>query len=320
LDEHSMKVLRLVLLGLAAIIFAALGWRLAKEPLKHHPEIASSVPPPAVQAPAPQTPAPQVPAAQAPIPAAPSRPAVSPPNATAPQSSPIQPPPAAAPVADAARARVESALRDAPELAKVFDQLRSDFPAVADRAISGAAGKLQSGSDKPSPDEVFGNAMRDLRQSSGVLAAKAGPEALGAIFERQAATLAELAKADPRICADYLYGGISPEYADFARAHRDLVAQAAQASLDAILDGRKQQIDRGIPSSDDFKLLEDGLTAKGLSADEISALLDGKSLDPPLPDDRLCSNARAYLEVLHALPPDPRLRIYGLSAELLARS
>jgi hypothetical protein len=323
LDEYFMKVLRLVLLGLAAIIFMALGWRLVREASHPHPELASTAPP--AQAPAPQNPVPQVPPAQVPAPAsAPASPSAAggpsaPPGPAAaiPQTAP---PSAPEPVSDAAKARVESALRDAPELAKVFDELRTDFPAVADRAIAGAAARLRTDGDKPSADDVFGSAMRELRQSFGVLAAKAGPEALGAIFERQAAALDELAKTDPQICADYLYGGTSVEYGDFAKAHRGLVAQAAQANLDAILDGRKQQITRGVPSAGDFKLVEDGLAAKGLSVDEISALLDGKSLDPPLPDARLCSNARTYLEVLRDLPADPRLRIYGLSAELLARS
>ena len=95
---------------------------------------------------------------------------------------------------------------------------------------------------------------------------------------------------------------------------------SAMASILATAEGRKLKIERGAPTPDDFKLMEAGLAAKGLSPEEIAALLDGKSLDPPLPDERLCSDARTYLDVIKTLPEDVRLRVYGLSAELLARS
>ena len=49
-------------------------------------------------------------------------------------------------------------------------------------------------------------------------------------------------------------------------------------------------------------------------------LIDGQAPDPPLPDARLCQIGQVYLDVLHDQPPDARHRIYGLAAELLARS
>ncbi|UDL95670.1 hypothetical protein LGH83_05510 [Lichenihabitans sp. PAMC28606] len=323
-----MNFLRIVLVVLATFILAAIGWRLAHVPRPTSPEVASmpATSPESTVAPTPPAPIPTVPARPAPTQQSAATPDISPPTSSPAQpaettaATATAPDPATTAVSDAQRGRVEKAMQDAAELTPTFDRIKNAFPAVAQRAVDGAAAKLKADTDRPSPDDVFANAVRDLRQSSGVLAAKAGPDSLGAIFDKQSAMLAELSQTDPHLCADYLYGGTSPAYADFAAGHRALVAQAAEATLGAILDGRKQQIDHGTPSPDDFKLVEDGLTAKGLSADEISALLDGKSLDPPLPDDRLCGNARTYLSVLHDLPLDPRLRVYGLAAELLARS
>jgi hypothetical protein len=62
------------------------------------------------------------------------------------------------------------------------------------------------------------------------------------------------------------------------------------------------------------------LKAQNLSDNQVAALLDGKTFDPPLPDTALCDAGRAYLHVLKALPDELRLRIYALSAQLLARS
>ena len=62
------------------------------------------------------------------------------------------------------------------------------------------------------------------------------------------------------------------------------------------------------------------MKAKHLSDDEIAALLDGKTFDPPLPDARLCQAGSTYLHILEDMPEDLRLRVYALSAQLLARS
>ncbi len=278
-----MNALRFVLIGLAALILATLVWRLPKGPRQPAPApVAQSAPPPDVGGPA------RIAGAGLSV--------------------------------DAARTSLESALRQAPELSHAFDALRTQFPAIADHTLASAAARLSQTGETTSPDDLLAAATRDLRQTSGVLAAAAGPLALSAMFDTKAAILANLAQGNQRVCADFLYGAVSPEYADFAAGHRALEAQAALASITATAEGRKLRMDRGAPSPSDFKQVEDGLSAKGLSADEIAALLDGKSLDPPLSDDRLCANARTYLDVLKSLPDDARLRIYGLTAELLARS
>ena len=295
-----MNALRVVLIAMAAIVFAALGWRLATAP-RQLPEQVPTPNPPVIAAPIPQGP-----------------------TATAPGQTAASPPSLPAEVPDrtaaSGREQVEASLNQAPDLQRAFDTLKAQFPAVAERTLDESAAKVRPGGDKPTADDIFATAMRNLRQSSGVLAAKAGAEALSAIFDAQATTLADLAQADPRICADYLYGATSPEYADFAAGHRLLIARTALANIEAMAEGRKLNITRPQPSADDLKLVEDGLAAKGLSPSEIAALMDGTSPDPPLSDDKLCANARTYLDVLHGMPPEPRDRIYGLAADLLARS
>lgn len=338
-----MKALRAILLGLAVIVFAAVGWHLVEAPPapSHGPALADNTVPVAPQdgtaapaapaqqpPPPPAEPTPPQPADQAASTPAPAPSTAAPPEAATPPAAPpaeATPPapsaPAAAPVADeaaTARAKLLAALKEAPDLDAVFSQLQADYPAVAEQALTAVA--KPDASRPASPDDLVSTAMHDLRQSSGVLAAKAGPAPLSAIFDTQASILADLQQADARLCADYLFGGTSPEYADFAAGHRALMARMDRATLDAIADGRRAPVDRDAPTPEDFKQVETGLAAKGLSPDEIAALLDGKSLDPPPTDDRLCGNARAYLDVLHGLPEEVRMRIYGLSADLLARS
>jgi hypothetical protein len=295
-----MILLRFVLVGLAAFILIGLGWRLSSGP---------AAPPPSASAPA-----------KAPVIAAPRAPAATKPAAENVPATPSVVQTRAAPPSAEAVQQAQAMLQQAPDLSRAFDLMKAQFPAAAERGLGEAAARLASADAKPSADDIFAAAMRGLRQSAGVLAAKASPEALGAIFDAQATTLADLAQVDPRVCADFLYGGTSPEYTDFAAAHRALVAQAAVADINAMAEGRKLQVKRGAPSAEDFKQVDSGLAARGLSPDEIAALLDGKSPDPPLSDARICENARTYLDVLRGLPADVRDRIYGMTAELLARS
>lgn len=289
-----MKSLRFVLIGLAAALLTALAWR----GVARHDPLSTPLPTPAAV---------QEPVAQ---PLAPVPPA----DVVARPSGSVGTTP------DTARTREEEALRAVPDLARVFDDVRTLFPAVADETLSSAAETLRVTGQTTSPDDLLAGAVRTLRQRSGVLAARAGSDALGALFDSKAAILAELAKIDPRVCADFLYGGTSPEYADFAAGHRLLEAQAATAVVKAVAEGQRIQTERAAPSAEDFAQVEAGLAAKGLSATEVAALLDGTAPDPPLPDDRLCANARTYLTVLRDLPEDVRTRIYGLAADLLARS
>ena len=315
-----MNSLRIVLIGLAVVVFAALGWRLAitSPPRRVVVAAAPTITKPPAMSP-PTAVAPPVPMNASPSASQPEPPAVSLPASPARE---VASPPAPIPVgpSPAARARVEAVLRGAPDLARVFDHLKADFPAVATQVAANEAARIEGTDAQPSADEILADAVRDLQQSSGVLASRASPESLGAVFDAQSAILTELAQTDTRLCADYLFGGTSPEFTDFEAGHRSLFARSAEARIKATAEGRALQITKAAPSGDDFKGLEDGLLAKGLSSDEVSALLDGKSIDPPLPDERLCANARAYLDVLRTLPVEPRTRIYGLAAELLARS
>ena len=88
----------------------------------------------------------------------------------------------------------------------------------------------------------------------------------------------------------------------------------------AIADGLAQHRYRAAPTDADLDALAAALKTRGLSQGEVSLLIDGQPPEPPLPDARLCEIGQIYLETLHDLPPDPRHRIYGLAAELLARS
>ena len=158
------------------------------------------------------------------------------------------------------------------------------------------------------------------RRPRGVLAAKADSGPLGRIFDAQAAWLDALAKDDPRLCVDFLYGGASDAFLEFAGRNRPLLADMAQAFLAAILDGRDKKPDRPAPSPEDVASLEQALAAAGLGKPAIDALLDGKAAEPPLPDETMCEAGRVYLKTLRALPEDQRLRFYGLAVELMARS
>ena len=331
-----MNLLRIVLLGLAAAVLGALGWRLGAappHPSAPHPVAAMASSQPVPKPPAEVLPPAAPPAGQAAPAGAPALQAQTPPETPAhPETQAMVLPP---PVADAhpaanislpgmtaqdAHGKIVAVLAAAPDLARAFDALRAQFPAVADRTLSEATEAYRTSGVAPTPDDLFASGMRDLRLSAGVLAAKAGPEALGAIFEVKAKVLADLEQADPRICADYLYGGTSPEFADFQAAHRSLIATAALATIDAMADGRSRQKAWGEPSADDFQVIETALAKRGLSQEEIASLLDGRAPNTPPTDERLCDNARTYLDVLKAMPADARNRVYGLTAELLARS
>jgi hypothetical protein len=62
------------------------------------------------------------------------------------------------------------------------------------------------------------------------------------------------------------------------------------------------------------------LRERGLETPEIEALLDGKVGNPPIADTKLCQAGLAYLDTLAAMPESARLRIYGFTVELMARS
>lgn len=233
---------------------------------------------------------------------------------------------AAAPVALSAeeraeaRRQIEKQIAEAPEYARFFDRLRESFPSDYDTTMDGFAVRFAKPEQQEGADLYLSEAVRQLRQGRGVLAAKADIEPLGKVFQLQLEVLRAVSKEDPHMCVAFLYGATNQDFQRFASTQRLLIADMALAGLEAILDGQEKKIERPAPNETDFKLLENALTKRGLSKVEIDALLDGKTPDPPLEDARMCEAGQIYLEVLSALPEPARLRIYGLAVELMARS
>lgn len=225
-----------------------------------------------------------------------------------------------APTPAEARATVLSRLADAPTYAPFFDRLRTSFPSDYLGMVDQASQALVDTGHAPNPDRLMTDAMRRLRQSRGILAAKAEAGPLDNMIAAQAAMLDGLASENARLCVDFLYGGSSPEFMAFVATHRDVVERLGVADLEAIVSGSVSRLDRGEPESADIDGLERDLKGQGLSDDEIAAVLDGKIFDPPLPDARLCAAGRAYLRAIAAMPEDARLKVSALLATLLARS
>ncbi|MCW6509124.1 hypothetical protein [Lichenifustis flavocetrariae] len=219
-----------------------------------------------------------------------------------------------------ARELVLSRMGDAPDYTPFYDRLRVEFPAEFASLIDKAAAATAKSGHPPNPERLLTEALRNLRQTRGVLAAKAEAEPLGEVFSAQSAMLDTLASQNAAVCTDFLYGGSSPGFMAFSATHRALLERIAMAALNAITSGRDKPVDRDEPSGEDFDRLTEALKAQHLSDDQISALLDGKSFDPPLPESQMCDAGRIYLHVLNDMPEDLRLRVYALSAQLLARS
>jgi hypothetical protein len=237
---------------------------------------------------------------------------------TAPVGAPVSrgPPEARA----AARKSIETRIAPVPEYQRFFDRLRLALPSQYEATLDGFADRLVATGKEQSVDTYLSEAVRDLRQSRGALAAKADGLPLARIFDVQLAMLDALSKTDQRLCVDFLYGSASEAFYQFSAINRQLASDMAIAGLEAIVDGQAKKNTRQTPTDADFALLEKAMAAKGLSQTEIEALLDGKTPDPPLEDARLCRAGRVYLEMLKTLPEPVRLRIYALAVELMARS
>jgi hypothetical protein len=240
---------------------------------------------------------------------------------------PPSPPPgrtAAAPPVDdlrpIARQAVEERLQLAQETSGFFNAMRRAFPQDFDRLVNTFAQRAVDASKLDSPDIYLAEAVRALRRTHGVLAAKAAGPHLEKLFETQTRMLDALEKADPQMCVDFLYGNATQRFYEFSAKNRNLVVEMARASLDAILDGRTSRIERQPPTDAEFAQLEIALMEKGLGRPEIEALLDGKAPNPPLADAMMCRAGRVYLETLQAMPEEVRMRIYGLAVEVLART
>jgi hypothetical protein len=221
---------------------------------------------------------------------------------------------------EAVRRAVEEKLKTAPEYAAFFDRLKTVYPLEYESFLAVFAQRSAASGEIASADLLTAEAVRALRLSRGILAAKAGPQALEHIFELHFAMLRTLAAKDPHLCVNFLYGGDSPAFLEFSAQNRGLVAAMAIAGIDAIHDGEIERIERPAPTGPDFDALEKSLRAKGLDTPEIEALLDGKPGDPPIAAAKMCRAGQVYLETLAAMPESIRLRIYGLAVELMARS
>jgi hypothetical protein len=219
-----------------------------------------------------------------------------------------------------ARKAIETHIAQIPEYQRFFDRLRLTLPSQYEATLDSFADRLVATGKEQSVDTYLSEAVRDLRQSRGALAAKADGASLARIFDVQLAMLDALSKTDQRLCVDFLYGGASEGFYQFSAKNRQLASEMAIAGLEAIIDGQAKKNQRQTPTDADFALLERAMAAKGLSQSEIEALLDGKTPDSPLEDSRLCRAGRVYLEMLKTLPEPVRLRIYALAVEIMARS
>lgn len=219
-----------------------------------------------------------------------------------------------------ARGAIERAISDTPEYARFFERMREKFPNDYDAALTGFAARMTLPDQPDGVDLYVSEAVRQLRQARGVLAAKADTAPLGRVFDMQLEVLRAISKDDPHLCVAFLYGATNQDFQHFASTRRALVADMALAGLEAIASGQEKKIDRASPTDADFKVLETALSKRGLGKVEIDALLDGKMPDPPLEDARMCAAGQTYLDVLRSLPEPVRSRIYGLAVELMARS
>ena len=183
----------------------------------------------------------------------------------------------------------QNTLKGAPEYAVFFDRLKAAFPSEYEAFLRTVAERSAVSGDIGSADLHLAEAVRALRLSRGSLAAKAGQPALERMFDLQREMLKALAVKDARLCADYLGGGESSGYFEFAAENRKLVVELAVAGMDAILDGELKQVQRDMPTVEEFDDLERLLRAKGLGSAEIGALLDGTANNPPISDEKICS-------------------------------
>ena len=128
---------------------------------------------------------------------------------------------------DAARRAFTEKLKTAPEYAAFFDRLKTVFPSEYESFLAAFAQRSAASGEIASADLLIAEAARSLRLSRGILAAKAGRQALEHIFELHFAMLRALAAIDPRLCVNFLYGGESPGFFEFSAQNRGLVAAMA---------------------------------------------------------------------------------------------
>ncbi len=206
-----------------------------------------------------------------------------------------------------------------PEIYDAFYQkLDADFP--GERARINAAFKPGASLSEGVADDdaAMLNLIQSLRAERSILEANAQTDKMLAIFAAQAAILDELGKTDPRLCGDFLYGTTSPAFLSFTAHHRDLITNMALANIEAIVDGKSSNIERSRPSDQDISILENSLTAKGLSKAEIGHLIDNTMPADPIPDDRLCVIGKIHLDTLKDLPEPARSNILSAMIKLVS--
>ena len=218
------------------------------------------------------------------------------------------------------RRKLDETIATVPDYTRFFDRFRSVFPGEYNAFLTALATDVARTAVAPDADSIMTDAVIALRKSRGALASKASDEALAKIFVLQLAEMRALGKRDVHLCVAFLYGANGTGFLGFAADNRPLVADAALAGLDAMSSGRTDQIQRGPPSDADFQILDRALNAKGLSRPEIEALLDGKTADPPIADERMCAAGQTYLETLAGIDPGARAKLYGLAVDLMAKT
>jgi hypothetical protein len=227
----------------------------------------------------------------------------------------------AAPMAnDEARHAVTEQLSQIAEYTPFYARFAQVFPVDQTDIVQNFVAKTTTSGAADSPDAYIIEALRALQSRRGIVAAKAISEKLARIFEAQSAIMAALANNNPSLCREFLYGGSSDGFLDFAASHRPLIADMAMAGLDAIEDGKTSAIEREPPADSDLDNLAQALAGRGLSPPEIAALMDGAMPSEVISDARMCEIGQIHLETLRTLPEPARSRVLALAVKLMAHS
>ncbi len=227
-------------------------------------------------------------------------------------------PPAPAPELIAAERRtIADSLSNAREFGLYVHRLSDAYPADWNRLLDSFALRALASRAPESPEAYVSESIRALRRDRGVVASRAGPDAVARVFDAQARLLGGLAGSDSRLCVDFMLGQTSPAFLAFAARHRDLLAEMAMASLEAMIAGETSSATPDQPGDADFDQLEQALVKRGLGKPEIGALLDGRWPNPPIPDSRMCDAGLIYFDALKTLPDDARQRIYALAVRTM---
>jgi len=210
-------------------------------------------------------------------------------------------------------------IAEAPDYEAFFARFQQSFPAAYTRTLAGFVDRAERLGRIESPDLYLAQALRSLRASHGVLAARASPALLERIFELQSTFIDVLSDADPKLCAGYLDGAASQAFYEFAARRRKLVAAIAQAGLEAIIEGDAQGVVREQVSLEDIGFIETQLREHGLERPEIDSLLDRVTPETPLADVTICRAAQVYYKVLRNAPDELRMKVYAQMLQERAR-